>query len=90
MKTIEDVRQDLDRVNERINTASGMAIGSSRQDIARVLLEAGEVVDAAIDDLSEIDNAAPLSTPWCGVCDRPGHTSDGHASMDMPPEGATK
>lgn len=57
MKTIEEVREDLDRVNERINTASGMAIGSGRQDIARVLLEAGEVVDAAIDDLSEIDNA---------------------------------
>jgi hypothetical protein len=55
MKTVDEVRDALGKVNDLINEASGMAIGSGRPGIATKLLEAGEGVDAAIDDLSEID-----------------------------------
>jgi hypothetical protein len=57
MKTLDEVRNDLDAANQAINYASGMAIGDGRQDIALKLMEAGEIVDAAIDDLSEIEHA---------------------------------
>lgn len=51
MSKYDEIREHLGDASKKVDEAIGRAIARGDQDAAQVLLEAGEIIDAAIDDL---------------------------------------